>query len=62
MKKIFLLMLTGLVFNQTSSAQFFRKDAGLAHIFSIVAIFIFIIKPYSGTGQPNIKLPTFGNN
>ena len=37
MKKIFLLMLTGFVFNQNSSAQLFRKDAGLAHTFSIVA-------------------------
>src|SRR6187200_1596390 len=37
MKEIFLLMLTGFVFNQNISAQFFKKDAGLAHTFSIVA-------------------------
>ena len=37
MKEIFLLMLTGFVFNQNISAQFFKKDAGLAHTFSVVA-------------------------
>ncbi len=30
-------MLTGFVFQQNISAQFFKKDAGLAHTFSIVA-------------------------
>ena len=37
MKKIFLLIFTGFVFCQNSNAQFFKKDAGLAHTFSIVA-------------------------
>jgi uncharacterized Ntn-hydrolase superfamily protein len=37
MKKIWLLMLTGPVFQQNISAQFFKKEAGLAHTFSIVA-------------------------
>ena len=37
MKKILLLIFTGFVFCQNSNAQFFKKDAGLAHTFSIVA-------------------------
>ena len=37
MKRLFLLTLCGFVFQQNISAQFFKKDAGLAHTFSIVA-------------------------
>lgn len=37
MKRIYLLILTGFVFNQNILAQIFKKDAGLAHTFSIVA-------------------------
>ena len=37
MKKILLLIATGFLFIQNISAQFFKKDAGLAHTFSIVA-------------------------
>lgn len=37
MKKIFLFILSGLVINQNISAQFFNKESGLAHTFSIVA-------------------------
>ena len=37
MKTKLLLILTGLIFSQNTSAQFFKKDAGLAHTFSIVA-------------------------
>ena len=37
MKTKLLLILTGLVLSQTTKAQFFKKDAGLAHTFSIVA-------------------------
>ena len=37
MKKIFLVLLAGSAFQLNSSAQFFKKDAGLAHTFSIVA-------------------------
>ncbi len=37
MRLIFLLLLNGFVFNQNVSAQYFKKDAGLAHTFSIVA-------------------------
>jgi|GEM_PF-3604943 len=36
MKQFFLLMLTGCVFNQNISARLYKKDAGLAHTFSIV--------------------------
>ena len=37
MKKLFLLIVAGFIFQQNISAQFFKKDAGLAHTFSIVA-------------------------
>ena len=37
MKNIFLLILPVFVFTQTTLAQFFNKDSGLAHTFSIVA-------------------------
>lgn len=37
MRKIVLLFLTGFIFQQDVSAQFFKKEAGLAHTFSIVA-------------------------
>ncbi len=37
MKQIFLIILSGIVFNQNISAQFFKKDSGFAHTFSIVA-------------------------
>jgi len=37
MKKVFLLFVLFFVFLQNISAQFFKKDAGLAHTFSIVA-------------------------
>ena len=37
MKNIFLLILSVFVFSQTISGQFFSKDSGLAHTFSIVA-------------------------
>ena len=37
MKKIFLSILTGFVLTQNISAQFYNKEAGLAHTFSIVA-------------------------
>lgn len=37
MKKIFLFILSGFVINQNISAQFFNKESGLAHTFSIVA-------------------------
>jgi len=37
MKKIFLLILAGFLFTQNISAQFYKKEAGLAHTFSIVA-------------------------
>lgn len=37
MKRIFLLMITGFVFCKIATAQFFKKESGLAHTFSIVA-------------------------
>ena len=37
MKTKLLLILTGFVLSQSTKAQFFKKDAGLAHTFSIVA-------------------------
>jgi uncharacterized Ntn-hydrolase superfamily protein len=37
MKGIYLLLLFGFVFTQNISAQFFNKESGLAHTFSIVA-------------------------
>ena len=37
MKRIFHLILARFIFNQNISAQFFKKDTGLAHTFSIVA-------------------------
>ena len=37
MRKIFLISIFGIGFNNISSAQFFKKEHGLAHTFSIVA-------------------------
>lgn len=37
MKKLLLVIIAGFVLQPTVSAQFFKKDAGLAHTFSIVA-------------------------
>lgn len=37
MKKIFLFILSAFIINQNISAQFFNKESGLAHTFSIVA-------------------------